>query len=263
MTLTNSPDLLFLKLKNPHPRDERILFDEPTHTYTIDGNSNYTSVTTWNHGHFSAFNANEVIRNIRKGKKWGPQNKYFGMTDEQIKAMWEENRDSAATAGTAMHLNIECFYNNNSVEDRSIEYSYFLNFVADFPELTAYRTEWTVFHEKLRIAGSIDMLFIKPDGTYAIYDWKRSREISKSASFNKFANKTCIEHLPDSNYWHYCLQLNTYKSILESKYDIIVSEMYLICLHPENKNNNYQRIKVVDLGDEIKDLFKLRMLEIS
>jgi hypothetical protein len=107
------------------------------------------------------------------------------------------------------------------------------------------------------------MLFIKPDGTYAIYDWKRSREITKSASFNKFANKTCIEHLPDSNYWHYCLQLNTYKSILESKYDIIVSEMYLICLHPENKNNNYQRIKVVDLGDEIKDLFKLRMLEIS
>jgi len=162
-----------------------------------------------------------------------------------------------------MHLNIECFYNNNSVSDRSIEYSYFLNFVSDFPELTAYRTEWTVFHEELRIAGSIDMLFEKPDGTYAIYDWKRSREITKSASFNKFAKKKCIEHIPDSNYWHYCLQLNTYKSILEAKYDIIVSEMYLICLHPDNKNNNYQRIKVVDLSEEISDLFKFRRLEIS
>ena len=91
----------------------------------------------------------------------------------------------------------------------------------------------------------------------------RSREITKSASFNKFANKSCIEHLPDSNYWHYCLQLNTYKAILESKYGIIVTEMYLICLHPDNKNKNYQRIKVVDLGDEINSLFKLRRLEVS
>ena len=150
-----------LKIRNSHPRDARILFDEPTHTYTIDGNSNYTSVTTWNHSHFSPFDANAVIRNKRKGKNWGPNNKYFGMTDIQIKAAWEKNRDAAATAGTAMHYNIECFYNENTVCDDSIEYSYFLNFVADFPDLCAYRTEWTVFHEELRIAGSIDMLFVK------------------------------------------------------------------------------------------------------
>ncbi len=249
-----------LKNKNTHPRDSRILFDEPTHTYTIDGDSNYTSVTTWNHTHFSEFDADSVIRNMRRGKNWGPTNKYFGMSDDQIKAGWEENRDSAASAGTNMHYNIECFYNNNIVDDPSVEYAYFLNFVADFPDLSAYRTEWTVFHEELRIAGSIDMLFVKPDGTYAIYDWKRSRQITKSASFNKFANKSCIEHLPDSNYWHYCLQLNTYKAILEAKYGIVVSEMYLVCLHPENKNKNYQRIKVVDLSDEVESLTRLRKL---
>ena len=48
----------------------------------------------------------------------------------------------------------------------------------------------------------------------------------------------------------------------ESKYGIMVTEMYLICLHPDNKNKNYQRIKVVDLSDEINSLFKLRRLEI-
>ena len=37
---------IYLENKNKHERDERILFDEPTHTYTIDGDSNYTSVTT-------------------------------------------------------------------------------------------------------------------------------------------------------------------------------------------------------------------------
>ena len=262
-TNTNKPDLNFLKHKNPHERDQRIQFDDPTHTYTIDGLANYTSVTTWNHTHFEPFNANAVIKNIRRGKKWGPDNKYFGMTDDQIKAGWDKNRDAAASAGTAMHFNIECFYNNMEVRNDSVEYAYFLNFVADSPGLTAYRTEWTVFHEELRIAGSIDMLFAKDDGTYAIYDWKRSREISKSASFNKFANKTCINHLPDSNYWHYCLQLNTYRAILESKYGIVVSDMYLVCLHPDNKNGNYQLFKVVDLSEELAALFRLRRLEIS
>jgi len=62
------------------------------------------------------------------------------------------------------------------------------------------------------------MVFEKEDGTLLIYDWKRSKEIKKTNPFNKWANKEEIEHLPDSNYWHYCLQLNTYKAILEDKY---------------------------------------------
>lgn len=259
---TNKPNINFLKHKNPHKRDRRIQFDDPTHTYTIDGVANYTSVTTWNHTHFEPFNADAVIKNMRR-KKWGPTNKYFGMTDDQIKFGWDKNRDIAASAGTAMHYTIECFYNSNAVCDSSIEYEYFLNFVADTPGLAPYRTEWTIFHEELRIAGSVDMLFLKNDGTYAIYDWKRAREISKSASFNKFANKACIEHIPDSNYWHYCLQLNTYRYILEAKYDISVSEMCLVCLHPDNKNGNYQLFKVPKLDEEMDALFRLRCLDIS
>ena len=41
-------------------------------------------------------------------KKWR-KNKYYGMTDDEIKAVWEKNRDDADTAGTAMHLNNEIF----------------------------------------------------------------------------------------------------------------------------------------------------------
>ena len=38
--------------------------------------------------------------------------------------------------------------------------------------------------------------------------------------------------------------------------------MYLICIHPNNKNNNYQRIKVVNLTEEIKELFNVRLKQI-
>ena len=107
------------------------------------------------------------------------------------------------------------------------------------------------------------MVFEKTDGHLLIYDWKRCKEITKTNGFNKWGNKECIEHLPDTNFWHYSLQLNTYKTILEEKYDKIVDELYLVCLHPENKNKDYQMIKVANLQEEVQDLFKIRKQEIE
>ena len=186
------------------------------------------------------------------------------MTREEIKSAWDLNRDKAAGAGTNMHYDIECYYNECPNKNDSIEYKYFLSFVNDFPNLKPYRTEWMVFHEELRLAGSIDMVFDNGDGTLSIYDWKRCKEIKKIDQKN--AITPCIEHLPDTNYWHYCLQLNTYKAILEEKYGKIITDLYLVCLHPENKNNSYLRIKVIDLQIEIKNLFEYRknqLLEID
>jgi ATP-dependent exoDNAse (exonuclease V) beta subunit len=248
----------FLKEKNPHPRDDRILFDEPTHTYTIDGDSNYMSVTTFNHKLFEEFNADKIIANMRKSRNW-VNSKYFGQTDAEIKALWEANRDNAAQAGTKMHYDIECYYNECPNENDSVEYQYFMNFKDAFPELKAFRTEWTVFHEELKLAGSIDMVFENEQGDLLIYDWKRSKEIVKTSTWNKFSNNETISHIPDTNYWHYCLQLNTYKAMLEANYDKKVVGLYLVCLHPDNKNGNFQRIKVVDLQEEVKDLFAYRM----
>ena len=114
----------YLKEKNPHPRDNRILFDEPTHTYTIDGDSDYTSVTTFNHSLFENFDADKIIKNMKKSKNW-QNSKYYGKTDEEIKDIWDKNRDEAASAGTKMHYDIECYYNNNPKENNSIEYNFF------------------------------------------------------------------------------------------------------------------------------------------
>ena len=62
---------------NPHERDEHIEFDEGPHIYTIDGDSDFMSVTTWNHSHFEHFDADAIIARMMRSKKWG-QNKYFG-----------------------------------------------------------------------------------------------------------------------------------------------------------------------------------------
>tara|TARA_Y100000768_G_scaffold387158_1_gene377490 strand:+ start:704 stop:1471 length:768 start_codon:yes stop_codon:yes gene_type:complete len=249
-----------LSKKNTHKRDLQITFDEGPHIYTIDGDSDYMSVTTWNHSHFENFNADAIITNMMKSKKWS-KSKYYGMTREEIKSQWDNNRDNAADAGTKMHYDIECYYNDVVVNNQSLEYQYFQKFVSDYPELVPYRTEWMIWDKELRFAGSIDMVYENPDGTLMIYDWKRCKSINKSSPYMKFSHTPCIEHIPDTNFWHYSLQLNTYKAILEKNYGKKVTDMMLICLYPDN--DSYQLIRVPDLSEEVNDLFNLRKLNMK
>jgi hypothetical protein len=255
----------YLSNKNPHPRDEHISFEEGPHIYTVCGDrGGYTSVTTWNHSHFGHFDADAIIDKMLKSKKMNdPSYKYYGKTKEQIKKMWDDKRISSSTAGTKMHNDIEYYYNNEPVENDSLEFSFFKNFVRDNPDLKAYRTEWMIYHEEMKLSGSIDMIFENPDGTLKIYDWKRCEEIKHEAEFNKFATTPCIDHLPDTNFWHYALQLNVYKYILESKYGKKITDLYLVCMHPDNKYKNYQRIKVPVLENEMPELVKLRLAQVK
>lgn len=249
--------LEFLSTKHAHSRDKDISFEEGPHIYTIKGKSNYMSVTTWNHSHFEKFNSDKIINNMMRGKNW-EKSEYYGMTKAQIKAKWSANGKEASGAGTKMHLDIEYFYNGSPRENDSIEYRYFKEFYQKYADLKPYRTEWMVYDEELKFAGSIDMVFENPDGTLQIYDWKRCKAITKINNWNKYSTTQVIDHLPDTNYWHYSLQLNTYKAILEKNYGKRVTDLYLVCLHPNNKNNSYQRIKVADLQDEVQNLFEMR-----
>jgi hypothetical protein len=274
-----------LSTRNRHPRDANIQFFEEGHRYTIltDPDSKYTSVTTWNHAHFPQFDADDVIQKMMNGRNWKVGHKYWGMTPEQIKAQWEANRDAVAGAGTDLHFDIECFYNYPKLDyaythkdlyhsyirrkeaetERSLEWQYFIQFVKDHPDLKPYRTEWTVYDEDIQIAGSIDMVFEHPDGTLAIYDWKRAKAITRINTFNKFAVAVPVCHFPDSNFWHYALQLNTYKYILETKYGHTVKDLYLVRLHPEAEEKSYELIALPDLSTEIRQLVDERRKGVS
>jgi hypothetical protein len=114
-----------------------------------------------------------------------------------------------------------------------------------------------IWDEEHQFAGSIDMVFEKEDGTLMIYDWKRSKEIKKTGgAFMTYSHTQCIEHLPDTNFWHYSLHLNTYRYILETKYGKRIGDLCLVCLHPDHKT--FQLIRVPDLHKEVSDLFELR-----
>ena len=138
----------------------------------------------------------------------------------------------------------------------------FVAFLAAHPHLKPYRTEWMIFNEDIKLAGSVDMVYEnESDGSLMIYDWKRCKDIKKTNSFGAFALTECISHLPDTNFWHYALQLNTYKAILEAKYEKKVSQMCLVCLHPNLPT--YEIHIVPELTEEMADLFALRRADLN
>lgn len=274
-----------LSIVNPHERDSLIKFYTYGHRYEIlsDMKSRYTSVTTWIHTHFPKFNADEIIQKMFNSKNWNSEHKYWGMTADEIKESWKNSGQSSCLLGTHLHEKIELFMNNSNCrpsyclsdlvelakndnlikDDLKLvpdpEWQYFLRFAQDNQHLKPYRTEWMIFDEELKIAGSIDMVFENEDGTLSIYDWKRCKEINRDNTWNKFATNEVISHIADTNYWHYSLQLNTYKAILERKYNKTVKELYLVKLHPDDPNNSYELIEVPILSEEINDLFQQRI----
>jgi hypothetical protein len=316
----------YLSIKNRHERDKNIVFFEEGHRYLVNGKSGFTSTTTFIHSLFSHFDSDGIISGILKKKEWSddPEYKYYRMSADEISTMWKKNGEMASKAGTKMHYNIECFFNNMqyendlknndsfalslidvddhtpitdtnptggdvddhtpitdtnptggdvddecvvfppTIDDGSKEFDYFKKFVDEIvlkEELEPYRTEMLVYDEEIKITGSIDMLYRKNNGEFAIFDWKRSKEILYEGFRGKKSSVKCINHLNDSNFWHYSLQLNIYRRILQKNYGLIVSDLRLVILHPDN--NNYICLNVSFLDDEINALFKMRVCEVE
>jgi hypothetical protein len=272
-----------LAVINKHPRDDRIQFEEASHTYTIDGTKEgWTSCTGFLHHFFGEFDADAIIAKMMKSSKWY-ESKYFGMTPDQIKKQWSDKGTEASTAGTRMHLDIERFYNampagfpggdncsyffedgvaglavDGWIPNPGPEWSYFCDFQRNYVEkngFVPFRTEWLVFDEDHKVAGSIDMVYKKPDGTLAIYDWKRTGELKTENRFQSGLGP--VAHLPDANYWHYTLQLNVYRYILQKHYGYVVSELALVVLHPDNDSWRVSKLNFMD--DEVVGMMATRM----
>lgn len=247
-----------LEITNAHKRDSHIVFEEEGHKYYIDGDDNYMSATTFIHKVFPEFDTDRIIASIKKRDT----PKYRGMSAQQIKDLWEENKNSAALEGTRMHYNIELESNNQPVEDDSIEFKHYLKFRVDYPHLKPYRTEWTIYDKKYRIAGSIDMIYLDiRDGTYHIYDWKRTKQLRDSGFFDDDVGYPPLDHLPNTNLLHYNLQLNLYKHILEKNYGIKIKTLYLCRCHPDNKS--YHLVKGMDLSTEVKEILAIRKEQVK
>lgn len=240
-----------------HSRDSNLTFNEERHEYKLISTpeKQITSCTTVIKKAFREFDAESVVKKMMKSRSW-TVHKLYGKTKEEILSIWEQNGNEASQKGTKLHDDIERYLNQEEITNDSIEFTFFHNFMKERMLGKVYRTEWRIYDENLSIAGSIDMCSSIDDDhkKLVLYDWKRCK-IKRNECFQN-SSFSGLEHLPDNNYFHYCLQLNLYRYILIKNYDVDIEGMYLVGLHPENFNSSYILYSVPVLEKEIEILLQ-------
>ena len=183
---------------------------------------------------------------------------------EETLDKWARNGRMAAEVGTFVHeqtenwfrdgtFNTVCpFCYNGKTEHVSVEHEkqQFLCFVRDYG-IRPYRQEWPVYDLDMNVAGTIDMICHNADGTFTIYDWKRSKKVVDALGqpiTEAFAGKTSINGitLPDTSYYHYCLQQNLYRHMLETHYGIRIAGMNLVVLCPDYSDDHVAPVPIMD-----------------
>lgn len=235
-------------------QDGKLSFDEDAHRYSI-GDIEMRPVSSVVAMFFKEFNAELVSLKKCNGNI---------LEAEKIREVWACKGCVASQAGTFLHKQIEDYFNgksvpellcdvsyegkfvkHNSTIDISREWSFFKAFERDATPVP-FRTEWRVYDLESRMAGTLDLVCACEDGTYEIYDWKRSCKIDPKEVNLWSSGINGLQHLTDTSYVHYCLQQNLYRYMLQKNYGIKISRMNLVVLHPELDAYNLVPVPVMD-----------------
>lgn len=144
-----------------------------------------------------------------------------GVEPQVVVDAWELNRVTAAEMGKRIHAAAEGYalHGAAALSERSArevgmtkQAKRVIALLGD-AGWRVVGAESVIFSEALAIAGTVDLLLADPKGKLWVLDWKTSKEINTSAYAGAVGMGPC-GHLPDANFYHYSLQLNTYAEII-------------------------------------------------
>jgi len=144
---------------------------------------------------------------MKTGNDWEMKKLEFeDASDDAILKRWELKGQISRSRGTLLHFHCEQMMNGDIIENPSPEftqaqqiYEYILK-----QGFEPYQAEVNIFHCGLRVAGQPDALMKNKHGEVIIIDWKRTKSMKTES---RTALKYPLEHIPDSNYWLYALQV--------------------------------------------------------
>ena len=234
-----------LARKNPFPGDGDIVFDEPSHTYTVRGKKVPISVTKLGAQAVPPehrFDGRKVITKNLTSWRVNASSKYHELVadvdDEQaiknVLASWDKNRD----AGTGMHKCFEQYLNDESVDllpeyvDEMAQFHVAMDCLVG---LTPARTEMSVFandaYGDAAVAGQIDLLMKDEEGGLHIVDFKRTAgDLTPGASSY---GKKFLDNLPLNDHYKYSLQLAMYAAMFELQTGKPILSTRLMQVHPD------------------------------
>lgn len=159
------------------------------------------------------------------------------MTDEEIMHAWDS--PEARNRGTEAHLTIECWANGEPVY-QTPELLMALKFMREVlvpNEIVSYGTEIEVYGEREDLAGSVDFVGKKSDGTFVIADWKRSSKLAANVHSNyRKRLASPFSHIDDADVPKYTIQLSAYAYLLQHYCGMTISALVLVNVHPDQED---------------------------
>ena len=238
-----------------YEQDAHIDFESEGHVYLYDDNRKLLPVSSLVGYFFEPFDARQQA--LRQWEK-------YRIPMEETLEKWERIGCMASEVGTFVHEQTENWFRDGTfqtvcpftfrgkTEKISVEREkqQFLCFVRDY-QIRPYRQEWPVFDLEMNVAGTIDMICREADGTFTIYDWKRSKKVVNAYGqpiTEAFGGKTDIRglNLPDTSFHHYCLQQNLYRYMLQKNYGIRVNALNLVVLCPDYPTYFVTKVPIMD-----------------
>jgi len=219
---------------HPVQKDLKITFTEKNHSYIDSTNKKYMSVTTLVSEAFPKFDSEKIAQQCAEKR---------GISKEDLLKEWAEKGENARHYGTRLHENIEHYILNEhdkmlNPEDVKEKIMFdgtvrIIDSIRNKYNPVLMEPEKLIFSPTFGIAGSIDLLIKINDKSYILIDWKRlSKDIQKVGFNNQCGHILPTLNIPDSNYWHYGLQLQTYENILKIEnyidQDAVVRKMLVI-----------------------------------
>lgn len=203
--------------KQSNPRGVEITFEEDTHKYSsiINGKEIvYVSGTTFVHKFFPQFDpTGEITKRCALRE---------GITPEAMRQKWREKANRSSRFGTKIHETVEDVLRGNMLRNKPEDEKEkktmgvavkLAKILLDKMEILGI--EQIVFDSDIRIAGTMDLFArAKKDGQLWILDHKTNERIDVDNKWNEFALKP-IEHVANTNFAQYSLQLNLYENILK------------------------------------------------
>jgi ATP-dependent exoDNAse (exonuclease V) beta subunit len=252
---------------------DRITFYDDKHSYKIDGQpSAKVSVTGL---------VNTVKEPFDEEKWAGIKAKEHGITPEEMKLLWKKNNQMATYQGSTLHNYIDNFYQNKvkpynrnlaeailgqtlhemMYKNLKVLVKHFMNFYNDTKDyVLPIKNEFVVGDlNDTRICGMLDMLIYNTQTEkYEIFDFKTNKKFTEASEYNKKLLSP-VEHLDETEYNIYSLQLSLYKLFIEKYTGLEINKLKIVWF--SINNDNYKVIELKYLPKECEALMKKFLTE--
>lgn len=185
--------------------DGGINFDPKEHKYTTKEGKRLISVSQLIKLYCQPFDPTGVIIRKCAAKE--------GVTVEELRKRWDGMRDSACETGHDFHSSVEYYIKTGKILKNDYE-KYTKQFSDYFFEGKLYSE--TIIYEPDLYAGTVDIIEELPGREIIILDLKQNKNLRKF-SFGKKTMLPPLDHLQDSLFNHYVVQLSLYAYILDQR----------------------------------------------